>query len=205
MKLLVATQNSGKVREYQRLLAALDDVEIVGLGDIGLGKLDVEETGTSFAANAIIKAQAYAAASKMLTLSDDSGLEVDALDGRPGIYSARYGTPDLDDAGRRKYLLKELEAVADEERSARFRCVIAVHDPASDTTETVDGACEGSILRAERDGGKGFGYDAIFQPDGFDKSFGELDADEKNRISHRGQAAKNLPPVLAQFRTDTPD
>lgn len=199
MKLLVATQNKGKVREYQRMLENLPEVEVVGLGDIGLGKMDVDETGTTFEENAILKATTYGASSKMLTLADDSGLAVDALDGRPGIYSARYGSPDLDDAGRRAKLLAEMAGVPDDERTARFVCVIAVYDPATDTTHTVEGTSEGFILHKDHDGGEGFGYDAIFQPAGLMKSFAQLSAEQKDRLSHRGQAASQLPDVLAKI------
>lgn len=198
MDLLVATQNQGKVKEYQRLLSAVS-ANIIGLGEVGLGDLDVEETGTTFEENALLKAKAYAEASGKIALADDSGLVVDALDGRPGVYSARYGLPEFDDAGRRKFLLEEMADVPIEKRSARFRCVIAVYDPNTDTSYTVDGACEGVILTQEKDAGKGFGYDALFQPLGFDKTFGELDADEKNSISHRGVAAKKLPEILAKL------
>lgn len=199
MELLIATQNKGKVKEYQRLLADLD-VNIIGLADVDLGDMDVEETGTTFEENAILKAKAYAQASGKLTLADDSGLEVDALEGRPGVYSARYGGAGLNDAGRRKHLLNEMQDVPVENRSARFRCVIAVYDATSDATFTVDGACEGRILEEERDAGKGFGYDAIFQPEGFSKSFAEITPDEKNAISHRGKAVVKLPAILEMLK-----
>lgn len=199
MKLLVATQNKGKVREYQRLLANLEDVQVVGLGDVGLGKMDVEETGTTFAENAILKARTYGEHGKMLTLADDSGLVVDALDGRPGIYSARYGSPELDDAGRRAKLLEEMRDVPDEARTARFVCVIAVYDPQSDEAHTVEGTSEGRILHEDHDGGGGFGYDAIFQPEGLMKSFAQVTAAEKDRLSHRGRAAAQLPALLAKI------
>lgn len=199
MKLLVATQNKGKVREYQRMLANLDAVEVVGLDDIGLSKMDVEETGTTFEANAILKAKTYGQASNLLTLADDSGLVVDALDGRPGVYSARYGSPDLDDAGRRARLLSELAHIPDAQRTARFVCVIAVHDPKTGQTHTVRGTSEGHILHQDQDGGEGFGYDAIFQPAGMTQSFAQLSAAEKDRLSHRGHAARQLPDLLARF------
>lgn len=198
MELLIATQNQGKVKEYQRLLADVD-ATVIGLQEVGLGDLDVEETGTTFEENALLKAKAYAEASGKIALADDSGLVVDALDGRPGVYSARYGKPEFDDAGRRAYLLEEMLDVPSEKRTARFRCVIAVHNPETGESYTVDGACEGTILTEERDAGKGFGYDAVFQPDGYDKSFGELDPAEKNRISHRGLAAKKLPDILVKL------
>lgn len=199
MDLLIATQNQGKLREYRRILGDAG-INVIGLKDVGLGDLDVEETGTTFAENAVLKAKAYAEASGKLALADDSGLVVDALHGEPGVYSARYGDASFDDAGRRKYLLEKMQDVSENERSARFKCVIALYDPTSEQVHTVDGACEGEILLEERDAGKGFGYDALFQPDGFTKSFAELEADEKNRISHRGQAAKKLPEILAQLK-----
>ncbi|MEO1166851.1 MAG: RdgB/HAM1 family non-canonical purine NTP pyrophosphatase, partial [Chloroflexota bacterium] len=153
----------------------------------------------TFEANALLKAEAYAKASGKIALADDSGLEVDALDGRPGVYSARYGKPEFDDAGRRQYLLKEMNDVPENDRSARFRCVIAIYNPDTYESYTTGGTCEGVILTEERDAGKGFGYDAVFQPDGFDKSFAELDGDEKNLISHRGQAVKGVPEILARL------
>lgn len=199
MDLLIATQNQGKLREYRRILAD-SGLNIIGLDDVGLGDLDVEETGTTFAQNAILKAKVYAEASGKLVLADDSGLVVDALNGEPGVYSARYGGAGLDDAGRRKHLLENMNDVAKNERSARFKCVIAIVDPKNEKSYTAEGACEGQILLEERDAGKGFGYDALFLPDGFAKSFAELDSDEKNRISHRGNAAKKLPEILAQLK-----
>lgn len=199
MDLLIATQNQGKLREYRRILADFD-VNIIGLDDLGLGELDVEETATTFAENAVLKAKAYAEASGKLSLADDSGLVVDALNGEPGVHSARYGDKQFDDAGRRKYLLEKMQDVSESERSARFKCAIAIYDPIMQRTYAVEGACEGQILLEERDAGKGFGYDALFQPEGFGKSFAELEADEKNRISHRGQAAKQLPEILAQVK-----
>lgn len=199
MELLIASQNQGKIREYQRLLADVG-FEVIGLADVGLASLDVEETGTTFAENAILKAKTYAAASKKLTLADDSGLVVDALDGAPGVYSARYGKPEFDDAGRRKHLLENMTHVENDQRTAHFMCVIAVYDPRTATTYTVEGRCEGQILEAERDGGTGFGYDALFQPNGYTQSFAELAPEEKNRISHRGNAVTKLPDVLKQIQ-----
>lgn len=198
MEILIATQNKGKVKEYRRLLAHTD-FEIMGLDDVGLSQLDIEETGTTFEENALLKARAYAEASGKLCLADDSGLVVDALHGRPGVYSARYGKPGLDDAGRRAYLLEEMRDIPTHERTARFRCVIAICDPTTNETYTVEGACEGMIMTEEHNAGKGFGYDALFQPVGFDKTFAELDPDEKNRISHRGIAAQKLPEILAKL------
>lgn len=198
MDLLIATQNQGKLREYRRILAD-SNVHILGLDDIGLSDLDVEETGTTFAENAALKAKAYGAASGILTLADDSGLMVDALNGEPGVYSARYGKSNFDDAGRRQHLLENMHDVPADKRSARFKCVIAIYDPATKQTYAVDGTCEGQIMFEERDAGKGFGYDALFQPTGYTKTFAQLRTDEKNRISHRGQAARQVPEILAQL------
>jgi XTP/dITP diphosphohydrolase len=193
--LLVATQNRGKLREYQRLLTGYTLLTTV---DAGLGDFDVEETGATFAENAILKARAYMQASGLITLADDSGLAVDALDGRPGVYSARYGGPGLDDAGRRAKLLADLRDVPDGRRTARFMCVVAVARPGVDDVLQVEGRVEGRILHAERGSG-GFGYDALFQPDGHAQTFGELPADVKDGLSHRGRAVAALKPLLADL------
>lgn len=198
MELLVASQNKGKIKEYARLLADTP-YTIIGLQDVGLGDMDVEETGVTFLANATLKAEGYGKASGKLTLADDSGLVVDALDGRPGVYSARYGKPEFDDAGRRAYLLDEMKHIPDDQRSARFMCVIAIYNPETKTALHTQGACEGQILREERDTGHGFGYDAIFQPEGYDKTFAELEPDIKNSISHRGVAVQGVPELLEEL------
>lgn len=197
MKLLVATHNQGKLREYRQLLTDLP-FEVIGLDEAGITE-DVEETGDTFAANATLKAEAYSKMTGFLALADDSGLVIDALDGRPGVYSARYGTPGLDDAGRRAFVLNELRDIPAEKRTARFMCAIAIHDPQTSTTQLVYGTCEGQILFADHDGGFGFGYDAIFQPEGFTETFAQLPPEAKNSISHRGKAVAQLPSVLAQF------
>ncbi len=198
MKLLVATHNQGKLAEYRTLLVAWP-LEFVSLSDVGI-EHDVEETGETFEANAQLKAEQYGAMTGLLTLADDSGLAVDALDGRPGVYSARYGTPDLDDAGRRHLLLKELEGVPREQRTAHFICVIALHDPRQPdkkVTHFVAGQCDGHITTQDHDAGQGFGYDAIFQPDDQTQTFGELPQDIKHALSHRGRAAAKLPEIMA--------
>ena len=197
--LLIATQNKGKLHEYRRLLANLR-VTLRAPDEVGLGRVDVDETGDTFAANAAIKAQAFARASGLLALADDSGLVVDALDGRPGVHSARYGGPGLDDAGRRDRLLSELEAFDDDQRSAHFACVIAIAAPDSETVHSVTGTCPGRIIRAARGTG-GFGYDPIFVPDGYDQTFAELPLDVKNAISHRALAATAAIPLLREILT----
>lgn len=194
MELLVATHNIGKLREYQELLPAYT---LIGLGDIGLGSFDVDETGSTFLDNAALKATQYARASGRITLSDDSGLCVDALDGAPGVYSARYGGAGLDDAGRRAYLLAQMQDVLHAQRTAQFVCVIALHDVRNGQTYAVEGICDGHILTQESLGTGGFGYDRLFVPDGCTQSFAELTADQKHALSHRGRAVTKLTSVLA--------
>ena len=195
MEILIATQNQGKVQEYRELLKDTG-VTFVGLDDIGLSTLDVDETGTTFEENAILKAVAYATASKMYALADDSGLCVDALDGRPGVHSARYGGEGLDNAGRRQKLLGELETVPTEKRTARFECVIAVAHPETGEVILASGSCPGHIASQESDGDNGFGYDPVFIPAGYDKTFADIPEAEKNVLSHRGIATKNIIPKL---------
>lgn len=197
MKLLIATHNRGKLREYRELLADFD-LEIFGLDKAGITR-DVEETGTTFTENAILKAETYATMAGCLTLADDSGLAVDALNGEPGVYSARYGRPEFDDAGRRAYLLEKMQAMPDAPRTAHFVCVIAVHDPRTGQTHTLEGSCQGHILHEERSRGYGFGYDALFVPDGHSETFAELESEVKNKISHRGKAVAQLPGLFARI------
>lgn len=196
MDLLIATSNPGKVREYQTLLADAP-VNLLGLNDVGLGDMDVEESGDTLEANASIKAQAYAHVSGLLTLADDTGLFVDALDGRPGVYPARYGGPGLTMQQRRQKLLAELGDTPDAQRTARFACVIALAWDGQ--IEMVRGTCEGRIAWAEEEGGEGFGYDSIFIPQGYAISWSHVPLDEKNRISHRGQAARQIVPILQRL------
>lgn len=193
--LLVATQNKGKLAEYRDLLADLP-VQILGTADVGLAEFDVDESGTTFEDNARLKAIGYANASGLLAIADDSGLAVDALDGRPGVYSARYGGAGLDDAGRRRLLLDEMRDIEDSRRGARFVCVIAVSEPNGGRFISAPGYCVGRVLRDERGTG-GFGYDRLFLPDGESETFAELSAERKHAISHRGQAALSLKPLLA--------
>lgn len=198
MELLIGSQNPGKVREYRYLLEAAP-VNVIGLIDKGLGEVDVEETGDTFQANAELKARIYAELSGLYALADDSGLCVDALDGRPGLYSARYGDPSLDDAGRRALLLSQMVGIPEGQRRARFVCVIAIADPITGECLSVEGTCEGRIAFTEQDGPEGFGYDALFIPDGHNRTFAAFSKEEKNRISHRGDAARRLIPLLRQL------
>jgi XTP/dITP diphosphohydrolase len=198
MQLLIATQNAHKRAEFQALLDGIP-YELVLPAEIGLGDFDVEETGTTLAENAALKARAFARASGLLSLADDSGLFVDALNGEPGIYSKRYGGPGLDDAGRRRRLLEALQDVADEQRTARFEAVIAVADPLAKTPQSellmVHGICPGKIIHEDRGAG-GFGYDPLFIPDGYDQTFAEMEPELKDRASHRGLAAAQILPLL---------
>jgi len=184
-ELLVATGNAGKVRELSGLLAGLP-VRMRLLSDFA-DIPEAEETGTTFAENATIKALHYSARSGLLALSDDSGLAVDALGGAPGVYSARYAGARASYAERMVRLLGELESSGGDDRRARFVCVIAIADPSTGALETFEGSCEGRIARAPRGTG-GFGYDPIFIPEGHELTFGELPAEVKRSISHRARA-----------------
>lgn len=188
MKLVLASQNENKLREFREIFSGTD-IEIVSQRDI-LPELDVDETGSTFEENALLKARAVTEASGCAAIADDSGLSVDALDGAPGIYSHRYG--DLpDDPSRCRFLLKNLESVPDEKRTAAFVSAIACTFP--DGKELlVRGECVGSITREMR-GENGFGYDPVFLVPEYQKTFAELSPEQKNRVSHRGKA-------LAAFR-----
>ncbi len=193
--LLVATHNKGKLREYKELLRDLP-VRLVYLDEVGIHE-DVPETGSTFEENAVQKATAYARLSGLVTLADDSGLEVDALGGRPGVHSARYAGPNAGDDDRIRKLLAELEGVPPEQRTARFRCVIAVASPEGDVI-TAQGTVEGVIADAPR-GHHGFGYDPIFYLPDRGCTMAELPPEEKNRISHRARAAEAIKPRLMKF------
>jgi XTP/dITP diphosphohydrolase len=189
-KLLIATTNAGKRDEYRVLLASLP-YEVISLADVGLDGMDVDETGETFFENALLKARAYQQASGLVTLADDSGIAVDALDGAPGVYSARYA-PTV--AERNAKLLAALQHTPIAQRSARFVAIIAV---ATDNgiIITGEGTVEGMIAPAPR-GRFGHGYDPVFElPDG--RTMAELPPDEKNAISHRGRALAKIYPLLA--------
>ena len=184
-ELLVATGNAGKVRELSLLLA--DAPLRLRLLSEFPHIPEAEETGKTFADNATIKALHYSSQSELLTLSDDSGLVVDALGGAPGVYSARYAGTGATYAERMARLLYELAATGDGERRARFVCVIALADPSTGSLNTFEGTCEGRIAHAPRGTG-GFGYDPIFIPEGYAQTFGELPDEIKHNISHRARA-----------------
>lgn len=183
MKIIAATKSKNKLREFGEILKGF---EIISQEEAGID-IDVEETGTTFEENSRLKAEAIFKAAGIPAIADDSGLCVDALDGAPGVYSARYGGEGLDDEGRVQLLLKNMENVPDEKRTARFVCVITM--VSSDGVITAKGECEGSINHAPK-GENGFGYDPVFYMKEYGKTTAEMSPDEKNAVSHRGKALK---------------
>ena len=199
MKLLMATRNQGKFREYECLLADLE-LDLVDLTKAGI-VAEVEETGATFEENALLKAGTYCQVSGLLTLADDSGLEVDALGGEPGVLSARYAGENASDEQRVAFLLSKLTDVPWAQRTARFRCVIAIAH-SSGTLELCEGQCCGFVTFEPR-GTQGFGYDPIFYIPEFDRTMAELSIDEKNRVSHRGRAAQKAHEILRRLSLRT--
>ena len=190
-KIVLATHNAGKIREFKSILEPLG-YEAVSVHDVIADITEPEETGTTFAENALLKATYYMKATGLPCLADDSGLEVAALGGAPGVRSARYAGEPSDTAANNALLLKNLTGVAN--RRANFTCAIALVAP-DGTERTVEGKCFGAIADAPS-GAAGFGYDPLFVPDGFTRSFAELSADEKNAISHRGRALAAAKAIL---------
>ena len=198
MDLLIGTTNPGKLREYAALFDGLP-ARLLSLHDVGLGSMDVEEPFETFEENARHKAAEYARQSGLLALADDTGLVVDALDGRPGVYSKRYAGPGKTDADRCQVILGELAAVPVERRTARFVCVLAAVSADGAINETAYGAVEGQIGYTPGTGNQGFGYDAIFIPDGYGVPRSDISFAEKNNLSHRGAAARALLPTLRRI------
>jgi XTP/dITP diphosphohydrolase len=194
-KLLVATNNQGKLKEYNVLLAEVP-FTLVSLAHEGID-VDVEETGGTFKENAVLKASEYTAMSSLITLADDSGLEVDALGGEPGIMSARYAGEEAAGADLLNYLLTKIKGVPWEKRTARFICVIAIAIPGEDV-KLCDGRCDGYITYQAK-GINGFGYDPIFYIPELDKTMAELTIKEKNGVSHRAKAAQAARKLLMNF------
>lgn len=188
-RIVLASGNAGKLREFRQVLAPLD-VEVIPQSELGVS--DAEETGLSFIENAILKARHACRCTGLPALADDSGLEVDALDGAPGIYSARFAGPGARDEENCERLLHQLAEIPQPSRSARFRCVLAFLRHAEDPTPLISiGTWEGQILEAPRGNG-GFGYDPLFLVPDLGRCAAELAPEEKNRISHRGQAVTQL-------------
>ena len=194
MKFIIATHNMKKQAEMQRILSPLG-VEVLTAEMAGIILTDVEETGTTFLENAVLKAESGCRESKMPCIADDSGLSVDFLGGEPGVYSARYSGEHGNDEANIQKLLKNLENVPEEKRTARFVCTVCVCFP-DGRKFTVDGKCEGRI-GFEKHGNGGFGYDPVFMVG--EKSFAELSAEEKDEISHRGNALRKLAEVLPDY------
>lgn len=193
-KLLIATNNRGKLQEIRDLLGDLD-ITLIAPADIGLN-LDIQEDGDTYAENAAKKALAFAKASSLIALGDDSGLEVDSLDGKPGLHSNRFGPQPPTDSSRRRYLLEQLKDKPHPWR-ARFRATVALAKP-DGSIQLVTGSCEGEIIPEER-GTNGFGYDPLFLIAELGKTMAELDMEEKNRLSHRARAVQNVIPLLKEL------
>lgn len=191
MKLIIASNNKGKIKEFKKLLEPMG-YEVFSQREADIN-IEVEENGTTFEENAAIKARAIFKLTGCATLADDSGISVDALDGAPGVYSARYGTPDLDDEGRTALLLKEMQNVPDDKRTARY--VAVIHFIKENGEEiSVRGECEGKI-GYEPVGENGFGYDPVFIYG--DKTFAQHTEEFKNSVSHRANALRKLALKLA--------
>lgn len=210
-RLLLATRNPGKLRELRSILAGVP-VQLVGLDDVGVGEPpEVAETGATFLENARLKARAYAAWSGMAVVADDSGLEVDALGGAPGVRSARYAGEGATDQANLDLLLRELAGVPPDRRTARFRCAAVLADASADQAEpdaappagvgsrphewSAEGAWEGRLLDEPRGSG-GFGYDPVFVPEGWELTSAEVDEATKDAASHRGRAFRALRPAI---------
>ena len=195
-RLVIGTKNEGKVSELAGLFGTLP-VRLVSLNEFE-NVPEVEETGKTFLENAILKARAFASMTGLPAVADDSGLEVEALDGAPGVLSARYAGETSTFPEKIERLLAEVEAAGAADRSARFVCSMAVADTGGKILFTADGECRGRLAEAPR-GSSGFGYDPIFIPDGYDRTFGELPGDTKQEISHRARASKKIIRYLLDF------
>ena len=187
-RILIATKNAGKVREFKQALEA-EGFEVLGMEQLS-DQTEVEESGTTFEANARLKAEGYSSRTDAVVIADDSGIEVDALDGAPGVHSARFGGDGLDDDGRNALLLQKLEGVPEEKRSARFRCVLALAR-GGETIATFDGVIAGRINYSPI-GSNGFGYDPLFFHPSSGCTTAELSPEAKRKVSHRGKAIATL-------------
>ena len=198
LTLVLASSNQGKLTELRALLADLP-VQVLGVSDV-LGRvLPVAETGSSFEENATLKARAVCQATRLVSLADDSGLEVTALGGAPGVRSARFAHERANDAENNAALLRALEHVEPPQRTARFRCALSLATPYSPHVKCVEGSCAGAIAESPRGSG-GFGYDPLFLVEGHGgRSMAELSESEKNEVSHRGQAVRALRPLLTDL------
>jgi XTP/dITP diphosphohydrolase len=196
MEIVIATKNVGKVKELADILADLP-VDLRSLNDFE-NAVEPEETGVDFIENAILKARSYALQTGLWAVADDSGLEVEALNNAPGVFSARYAGKNATSEQRIDKLLGELNKARNENRRARFVCAMAVADEIGEIRFVAEGVCDGSIIDAPR-GANGFGYDPIFVPRGFSETFGELSGDIKREISHRARASEKIIAYLRHF------
>ncbi len=194
-EVLIATNNKGKAKDFEVLFKPFG-VQVLTLNDID-ETIDVEETGHTFEENAILKAETVARLLGKIVIADDSGLEIDALDGAPGVYSARYAGAEKSDDANIVKVLQELQTVSEGDRTARFRCVLAVAGPGIQTA-TFSGSCEG-LIHDKGQGTNGFGYDPVFYVPEIGKTMAELSPEEKSAISHRGAALAQLKVKLPQF------
>ncbi|MEP7077103.1 MAG: RdgB/HAM1 family non-canonical purine NTP pyrophosphatase [Acidobacteriota bacterium] len=196
-KLLIGTTNAGKIKELRELFANLP-FEILGLLDLDRNLGDVEETGSTFIENAGLKASAYAVRSGLLTLADDSGIEVAALGNAPGVLSARYGGEQTGFDEKIRMLLGDVAAIPAASRAARFVCAMSIAESTGKIVFNAEGVCDGKLAIGPLGGG-GFGYDPIFIPNGHDLTFGELDQATKQQISHRARASAKIIRYLQGF------
>ncbi|MBE3569270.1 MAG: XTP/dITP diphosphatase [Bacillales bacterium] len=197
-EVVIATKNKGKALEFEQMFLPFQ-IQVKTLLDFPEFP-EIEETGKTFEENAIIKAESVMKETKAMVMADDSGLVIDALNGRPGVYSARYAGPKKDDEANIQKVLRELEGVPLSKRTARFYCALALAIPGRET-KTVNGTCEGFIT-FEKKGANGFGYDPIFVVQGYERTMAELLPNEKNKISHRAKALTKMKMILEQLERD---
>lgn len=197
-QVIIATQNLGKAKDFEALFRPFG-YEVLTLRDLG-EHIDVEETGTTFEENAILKAETVAKLLHKAVIADDSGLEIEALNGEPGVYSARYASEEKNDSANIDKVLEKMKGIPEEKRHARFRCVLAIAAPGQET-KTFSGTCEGYILE-ERMGENGFGYDPIFWVPSEGRTLAELKPQEKAAISHRGNAMREMKLSLSKLLND---
>lgn len=197
MKVVLATRNQGKVRELEAMLAGIEGIKVLSFQDFP-EMPDVVENGQTFEENAVKKAREVAEYTNLVAVADDSGLEVDYLNGAPGVYSARFAGENKNDTENNHKLLRLLHGLPMEQRKARFRCVIAIATPWGDIY-TTEGNCEG-FIGYEMAGDKGFGYDPLFYLPEYDKTFAQLDLEVKNRISHRARALEKAKSILLDIK-----
>ncbi|MEK7725321.1 MAG: RdgB/HAM1 family non-canonical purine NTP pyrophosphatase [Acidobacteriota bacterium] len=197
-ELFIATKNAGKIREIEKLLEDLP-ITLRNAGEFD-EIIEPDETGETFAENAILKAKYYAEKTEMWSLADDSGLEVESLEWQPGVFSARYGGAEATNEEKIARLLNELKQTDDKNRQARFVCSMAIADNSGEVQFLTHGICEGKIASHPK-GNNGFGYDPIFVPEGFFETFGELSGEIKQQISHRSRAIEKIIEFLHSFST----